>query len=200
MTLRFARVCALFVFPITFLIPSFTLAQSSPADASPQCRIKNFGRVNDFLYRGAQPGAKDYPVLAQMGVKTVIDLQREGDDKEQGLVEASGMKFYRIPMSDTDYPKQEQIDQALQLLSDSANQPVFVHCRGGRHRTGAVVAMYRMTYEGWDFDHVFAEMKQYDFSHGFGHGALKDYVYDRYGQLAAHVVGAGASPVNSSNK
>ncbi|HEU4386514.1 MAG TPA: dual specificity protein phosphatase family protein [Blastocatellia bacterium] len=198
MTLRIARVCALIIVPVTLSIPSFTLAQSLGTEA-PQCEIKNFGRVSDSIFRGAQPRAKDYPVLAKMGVKTVIDLQREGDSKEQGLVEAAGMKFFRVPMSDTDYPKQEQIERALQLVSDTANQPVFVHCAGGRHRTGAVIAMYRMTHEGWDFDHVFAEMKQYDFNHGFGHGAIKDYVYDQYVQ-GSQVVSAGASPANSSNK
>jgi tyrosine-protein phosphatase SIW14 len=194
MNLRFARVCAVVAIPVTLLVPALTLAESPS-----ECRIKNFGRVNDIMYRGAQPDKKDYPVLAHMGIKTVIDLQREGEDNEQGLVEAAGMRFYRIPMSDSDHPKHEQIEQFLKLVTDPENQPVFIHCHGGRHRTGATIAIYRMAYEGWDFDRAFAEMKQYEFTRGFGHGALKDCVYD-HAQHIAQVTAASASPANNSHK
>jgi protein tyrosine/serine phosphatase len=193
MTLRFARVSVGCVFLAAAAWP--VLAQSKPTTAT---HIKNFGRVNGIMYRGAQPDAQDYPALAAMGVKTVIDLQRDGEGAEQGLVEEAGMKFHRIEMSDSDHPRHEQIDEFLKLVTDPANQPVFVHCHGGRHRTGAVIAIYRMTYEGWDFGRAFNEMKQYQFDKGFGHGALKDCVYDHYEHLG-HIA-AEASQSATSNK
>lgn len=157
---------------------------------SEQIRIKNFGRVNRFIYRGAQPARRDYATLAALGIKAVIDLQRVGQEEEQALVEAAGMKFYRIPMSDSSRPRPEQIEEFLRLVSDASNQPVFVHCHGGRHRTGALIAIYRLVFDGWGPDRAYQEMKQYEFKKGFGHGPLKDCVYDYYAQLG---VSAGAT-------
>jgi hypothetical protein len=35
-----------------------------------------------------------------------------------------------------------------------------------------------MTHDGWSAERAYSEMKQYGFESGFGHGGLKDYVYD----------------------
>jgi protein tyrosine/serine phosphatase len=145
--------------------------------------IKNFGAVNPILFRGAQPEDEDYAKLAAIGIKTVIDLQRVGEPNEQRLVEAAGMKFFRIPMSDRSRPDPAKAEKFLSLVNDPANQPVFIHCRGGRHRTGAMAAIYRLTKDGWNAEQAVAEMKKFDFERGFGHGALKDFVYDYYTQM-----------------
>ena len=42
-------------------------------------------------------------------------------------------------------PTPDQIVEFLRIVNDPANQPVFVHCWGGRHRTGVMTAIYRMT-------------------------------------------------------
>ena len=158
-------------------------AQTSQNEKSPKIQIKNFGCINENFYRGAQPKEQDYADLAGMGVKTVIDLQREGQAEEQALVEAQGMKFIRIPMSDKSQPSADQADQFLKIVNDPANQPVFVHCAGGRHRTGAMSAIYRITRDGWSADQAFLEMKHYDFEYGMGHGSLKRYVFDFYSKI-----------------
>jgi len=145
--------------------------------------VKNFGHVNDNFYRGAQPEKCDYAEMAAMGIKTVIDLQREGEADEKQLAEAANLKFYRIPMSDKEPPAPEQVAEFLKLVNDPELQPVFIHCRGGRHRTGAMTAIYRMTHDGWTADQAFQEMKHFDFEHGFGHGALKQFVYYYYSRM-----------------
>src|SRR5207237_1301967 len=67
-------------------------------------RVDNFGRINDNYYRGAQPDNGDYPDLAALGIKTIIDLTEDGRADEQPLVEHAGMKFYRIPLTTSDRP------------------------------------------------------------------------------------------------
>lgn len=146
-------------------------------------QIKNFGCLNEGFYRGAQPKDQDYADLAAMGVKTIIDLQRDNKTDEQAMVEAQGMKFFRIGMSDRERPSAEQAELFLKIVNDPANQPIFVHCAGGRHRTGAMTALYRMTHDGWSADQAFLEMKHYDFEYGMGHGPLKAYVYDFYSKI-----------------
>jgi protein tyrosine/serine phosphatase len=181
---------------IVIALAVFSAAQAAQRDKSQKPQIKNFGCVNEELYRGAQPKEQDYEALAAMGVKTVIDLQRDGEAQEREMVEAKGMKFYRIGMSDKSQPSAEQAELFLKIVNDRENQPVFLHCRGGRHRTGAMTAIYRITHDGWTADQAFQEMKQYDFEYGMGHGALKHYVYDFY----SHVDRKGVVVNSSSNK
>lgn len=146
--------------------------------------IANFGQVDDHYYRGAQPSAADYRDLAALGVKTVVDLTRDGRADEASLVQAAGMKFVRIPLTTTQRPSDEAIAEFLKLVNDSANQPVYVHCQGGRHRTGAMTAVYRMTQDGWTADQAYAEMKHYKFEGFPGHPELKSFVYDYYTHVA----------------
>ena len=172
-TLSVAAIAALALAPLT-------VARGAQRNGSQNARISNFGCINEGFYRGAQPKSRDYADLAAMGVKTVIDLQQDGERNEQQMVEVAGMNFYRIGLSDSSWPSRENSERFLKIVNDPANQPVFVHCHGGRHRAGIMTAIYRMTHDGWTAERAYAEMKQYGFESGFGHGGLKDYVYDYY--------------------
>jgi protein tyrosine/serine phosphatase len=162
-------------------IVGFAAEKSTPAAATasktPTIGIHNFGRINDTYYRGSQPDGRDYTDLAALGVKTVIDLQANGLATERRLVESAGMKFFRIPMTTRKAPTTDDLSTFLQLVNDPVNQPVYVHCAGGRHRTGVMTAVYRMTHDGWNSDQAFKEMKQYDFGADFLHPEFKHFVY-----------------------
>jgi protein tyrosine/serine phosphatase len=166
-----------------FALAVLAVAQTSQGDASSKTRIANFGCINEKFYRGAQPRPGDYKDLAALGVKTIIDLQQDGERDEQQMAEAAGMKFYRIGLSDKSWPSPEKAAQFIKIVNDPENQPVFIHCHGGRHRAGIMTAIYRMTHDGWDADQAYGEMKQYGFERGIGHGSLKDYIYDYYSRL-----------------
>lgn len=156
-------------------------------------KIKNFGQMDDHFFRGAQPKEADFKSLAALGISTIIDLQDDPTSYEKRAAEAAGMHYVNIPMSSTSRPRQEQIDQFLKIANDPATGRFFVHCAGGRHRTGVMGAVYRITHDGWDFDRAYKEMKDYDFYTRFGHGSLKDYVQDFSGQFRAIEVRSGAS-------
>jgi protein tyrosine/serine phosphatase len=74
-------------------------------------------------------------------------------------------------------PTAAQLAQFLTIVKDPASQPAYVHCVGGRHRTGVMTATYRMTHEGWSADQAFKEMKQYNFGSDFLHPEFKQFVY-----------------------
>lgn len=149
----------------------------APSAAAATVRIDNFGRVNDHYYRGAQPQGSDYADLAAMGVRTVIDLQTVGEDPgEARAVEAAGMRSIRIPMTQHVPPTPEQTAYFLSIVNDPALQPVYVHCRGGRHRTGVMTAVYRMQQDGWTPAQAFQEMKQYRFGLDILHREFKSFV------------------------
>jgi len=140
--------------------------------------IKNFGQMDDRFFRGAQPKENDYQQLAALGIKTVIDLQDEPTSYEKQNVEALGMKYVNIPMSDKDYPDSAKIAQFLKLVDDPTTGKFYVHCAGGRHRTGVMGAVYRFNHYNWNYDQVYAEMKKYDFYTRWGHGDMKKFVQD----------------------
>jgi tyrosine-protein phosphatase SIW14 len=146
-------------------------------------KIKNFGQMDDRFYRGAQPTGRDYKDLSALGVKTVIDLRDDPQLDERPLVESVGMKYVNIPMSDKKYPTPQTVELFLKTVNDPATGKFFVHCAGGRHRTGAMGAVYRYQFYHWTFDQVYKEMKQYDFYTSWGHKAFKDFVEDYYARM-----------------
>jgi protein tyrosine/serine phosphatase len=54
---------------------------------------------------------------------------------------------------------------------------VYVHCVGGRHRTGVMTAVYRMIQDRWTADQAFQEMERYKFGADFLHPEFKKFVY-----------------------
>ena len=142
-------------------------------------RIDNFARVSATYYRGAQPVGSDYADLKRLGVKTVINLigDEDLDSRESRNVEAQGMRYIYIPMSTRRAPTQTQVEQFLSIVNDAASQPVYVHCVGGKHRTGVMTAIYRMNHDGISGDAAFREMKQFGYGPDFLHPEFKNFVY-----------------------
>jgi len=155
-------------------VSAFSQQQASLSNVS----IKNFGQMDDRFFRGGQPKQDEYQELAALGIKTVIDLRDDPTSYEKGSVEALGMKYVNIPMSDSSYPEAAKIDAFLKLVDDPSTGKFYVHCAGGRHRTGVAGAVYRFNHYNWTYDQVYAEMKKYDFYTRFGHGDMKKFVQD----------------------
>lgn len=139
-------------------------------------KIKNFGQMDDRFYRGAQPKENDYKDLAQLGIKTIIDLREDPEEYSKRMAESVGMTYVNIPMIARKYPTLEATEMFLKTVNDPATGKFFVHCAGGRHRTGAMGAVYRFQFYNWNFEQVYKEMKHYDFYTRWGHGAFKDFV------------------------
>jgi protein tyrosine/serine phosphatase len=159
--------------------------------------IENFGKVNDHFYRGAQPKGRNYEQLATLGIKTIVDLREDAKDDARSATERAGMRYINLPMKEKSYPQADTSARFLQIINDQANWPVFVHCAGGRHRTGVMTAVYRMAVDGWGVDQAYQEMKRYDFSTSWGHGCYKDYVFDYYRDLQAQSQRQRIAPTRS---
>lgn len=172
--------------PVLFALISF-IALSSTAFAQETHKnhasttavtIKNFGQMDDRFFRGAQPKEDEYKELAALGVTTIVDLRDDAKGYAKETAESLGMRYVNIPMSDKDYPPAEKIAEFLKLVDDPSTGKFYVHCAGGRHRTGVMGAVYRFNHYGWDFEKVYAEMKKYDFYTRWGHGEMKKFVQD----------------------
>jgi len=143
------------------------LGFSAVASADPSVKgVPNFHVVNENVLRGGQPTDTGFKNLADLGVKTVVDLQEEGDRAkgEKRLVKALGMKYVNIPMKGMTTPTEKQISHALKALDDTSDGPVFIHCKRGADRTGVVVACYRVQHDNWDNQKALSEARNYGIS------------------------------------
>src|ERR1700732_3360087 len=145
-----ARFAAILGLVLAFVAVSLAKTHSDPAFSN--INIKNFGKMDDRFYRGAQPKAEDFKELKALGIQTVIDLRDDPMSYEKGAVEALGMRYVNIPMSDSSYPKEESINTFLKVVNDPTTGKFYAHCAGGRHRTGVVGAVYRFTVKQWNYD------------------------------------------------
>ena len=160
------------------LASSATAISQEAQKEAPKVTIKNFGQMDERFFRGAQPKEDDYGQLASLGIKTVIDLREDPEAYAKREAEAAGLRYVNIPMIAKKYPESSQVDQFMKLVDDPSTGKFFVHCAGGRHRTGAMGAVYRFNHYKWNFDQVYKEMKKYDFYTRWGHGDFKKFVQD----------------------
>ena|SRR5688500_16298529 len=146
--------------------------------------IKNFGKVNDNYFRGSQPTQSQMAALKAMGVKTIIDLRRDYVPEARQWASELGLNYFNLPLKPSKPATAEQTEYFLRLVNNPANAPVYVHCKGGRHRTGAMTGVYRISHDGWTAQQAFDEMMKYEFDNGFfgGPSAQKRFVFDFYKQ------------------
>ena len=146
---------------VGFIAPVLLLATA--AFAQDVAGVGNFHKVNDHIFRGAQPSVQGFQNLSKLGVKTIIDL-READGRslaEKKAVEAAGMRYVNIPMLGMHTPDPGDVAKVLALFNDNSTGPVFVHCRRGADRTGTVVACYRISHDHWDNEKALGEAKSF---------------------------------------
>ena len=163
------------------LIIAFVFGQTATAqDKSLKKDLPNFYLVNANLYRGGQPTEAGIKRLEKMGVKTVIDLRGadENSKKEENWTQAAGIKFIPVNLENWFRPKNSDIEHIINFINAPENQPVFVHCRRGADRTGTVVAVYRISHDGWTADQATDEAKKFGF--GWWQFWMKDYINDYY--------------------
>ena len=132
------------------------LAQSAHEVPNSQA-IPRFDQVAEGFYRGGQPRRQGYEYLKQLGVKTVINLRAENQEAEE--VKSLGLHYVHIPMSPWERVPESKIQMFFYVLRDRDSYPVFVHCKYGTDRTGFMVGLYRVAFQGWSADRAYEEAR-----------------------------------------
>lgn len=147
--------------------------------------LGNFGEVvHDKVFRGAAPDEKHgHEQLEDLRdyyrVRTVLDLREDTRGNVEGLWSADlRMQYIRKPLSDRKAPDPRVVEECVALLKRARggdDPPLYVHCQGGRDRTGLVVACFRIQ-SAWSFEQVWKEMRSYGYDDGWGHKPIGDFV------------------------
>jgi protein tyrosine phosphatase (PTP) superfamily phosphohydrolase (DUF442 family) len=176
-------------------IPSDAIRQ--PAERRFQeSGIPRFAEIEPGLARGGQPKERGLRFLRERGYRTVISFRPNSPERKD--LEAMGIRYIEIPMRSSPFgaatPTKEDVRRFLSAVSDSTLRPIFIHCRRGKDRTGAMAAIYRIEACGWTNEEAIREMKAFGFNGLYRN--LKRYVrtYERgSAAVSPAAVGRGAA-------
>lgn len=126
--------------------------------------LKNVACLTTGLFRGAQPTADGYRRLKQMGIKTVVSFRCFTDTRDE--VEAAGLDYVMIPIYasiGSSPPTDQQLRTFFDTILDPDKQPVYIHCKHGKDRTGMMAALFRIERQGWTIKEATAEMQEFGY-------------------------------------
>ncbi len=135
--------------------------------------LSNLHKVSADLYRGAQPTKEGMQELKKLGIKTVINLRSDHSDLDE--MENIDIDYKSIPMTAFN-PKIDDVISFLNIVTDSNNTPVFVHCRYGADRTGMMCVIYRIFVQGWSKEEAIEEMTKGGYGFHSFWGNLADFI------------------------
>jgi hypothetical protein len=169
--------------------------------------IPKFREITQAIYAGGNPQRlvsddSGLAALVAVGIKSSISLQGgDMDDswagwfasytepgeypeviaREKNYLQENGVEFIHVPLR-SHKPKTDQEDRGIRLALEKMNQatpqsPVYIHCEHGKDRTGLLVALFRVLYQGWSVEDAYAEWTQ------IGHrgvGTYFTYYLDEY--------------------
>jgi atypical dual specificity phosphatase len=96
--------------------------------------------------------------LKGKGIGMILSLTDESIDSP--YAEKIGIRVYRLPMVNMEAANPEALDHAVDLMVESGDRKVLVHCLAGMGRTGMVLAAYMIREKGMSADEALREVKR----------------------------------------
>lgn len=116
--------------------------------------LPNLYRVDSEVYRSGQPEGEGLRSAENLGIRTVLSLR--STNRDVALDKSGDLLLRNVPMRSWN-THDEDIIRALRIIHD-APKPILVHCRHGADRTGLIMAMYRVVFQGWTKEQAKKEM------------------------------------------
>lgn len=131
-------------------------------------------RMGQPTQRGLENIIRDHRIRSVLVVRVddarlrggALDLGARSGGLESEIVARTGAQLHHVPFPNTVYwpwPAPDHLEDLLDFVNNPDNQPILVHCVGGKHRTGTVVALFRMDVDRWSPADAIKEMQAFDF-------------------------------------
>jgi protein tyrosine/serine phosphatase len=119
--------------------------------------LANLNKISDQLYRCAQPATEEgFKSIEKLGIRTVLNLRAAHDDKDEA--KGTALRLEQVEINTWNISEDEVV-QALFILSKAENGPFMIHCQHGADRTGLICAMHRIVNQGWTKEKAIDELK-----------------------------------------
>lgn len=163
-------------------------------DATNSTELPRFQQVSEKLYRSGQPRDGGLNRLRELGINTILNLRGRSTQTraEEAEARALGFNYYNVALPNWGRPQETRVKRIMDLIAAPENGRVLIHCKDGVDRTGTIVAIYRMTHEGWTSDKALAEaerngMRRTQFW-------MRDYVEDYGDRIVKHGPATALNP------
>lgn len=134
----------------------------------------NFGQVTPRIYRSALPSVERLKHLKEVyGIELVLDLRHDSTIYDVINAKSIGVELIRLPMRDDEFPSTAQVQAVLSWMRSDVVK--LINCKGGRHRTGLMVAVYRVVDQGYSKKEAWEEAEKYGWYDANGHKPLREF-------------------------
>jgi protein tyrosine phosphatase (PTP) superfamily phosphohydrolase (DUF442 family) len=144
------------------LLSVTAIAQDATGAVTGYAELPRLMRVNERLYRSAQPRNGGVKRLHELGFNTIINLR--GASKRTRTQEAEartlGLNYFTISLPNWGRPDNSRVARILEIINAPESGRILIHCRSGVDRTGMIVAIHRMKDEGWTSTDALAEAQR----------------------------------------
>lgn len=98
-------------------------------------------RVTDQVYVGEQFSARGWEALYRAGVRTVVNMRAEFDDRDLGIDIPT---YCHLPTVDWTAPSMEHLREGVRVIAEAVarGEKVYVHCMSGMGRAPIMAAAY----------------------------------------------------------
>lgn len=116
--------------------------------------VKNFHKVDDGVFRSAQPKKHDFQLMDSLGIKEVLNFrQLHKDDRKAADTD---LQLYYLKLKAGKLTEEDLLN-ALSIIKNRKG-PIVFHCWHGADRTGAVAAMYEIVFMQKDVNKAIDDM------------------------------------------
>lgn len=126
--------------------------------AKPVKQEVNLYQIDEKLFRSQQLEEKEYELLRELQVKTIISLRFFDRDEDEESFAGKGLELVNIPLKTWNIKAEEVAKVLWEIEKYQKEGAVLVHCYHGADRTGIVSAMYRVIYQNWTLEEAKREL------------------------------------------
>ncbi len=125
----------------------------------------NFHIVNKGVWRSSQPNKESLIRMKNFGLKTIVNLRGDSttDVWESKIADSLMLHYFNIPLDAGKKQSDKKLNEILSIVLNHSNQPVLIHCLGGKDRTGMVVGIYELISKMKSLNEVHKEMLMYGY-------------------------------------
>ncbi|GJZ52480.1 60S ribosomal protein L7-4-like protein [Tanacetum coccineum] len=125
----------------------------------------NFSMVDNGIYRSGFPDIVNFSFLKTLGLRSIVYLCPEPyPEHNMEFLKANGIQLFQFGIEGTKEPfvniPEDRIREALKVVLDVKNQPLLIHCKRGKHRTGCLVGCMRKI-QRWCLTSIFDEYQRF---------------------------------------